>query len=79
MCPNQMNKEYLKPVIRLLSMKTNRLLEGSPIIVAVTPGEGNYDPGTVEPLDDVLHSRFGFWDDIDDNLLEDIEDINDYD
>lgn len=81
MCPNQMNKEYLKPVIRLLSMKTNRLLGGSPLAGHAgsgdRPGEGE-KPVPIDE-DNPLFSRFGFWDDIDDNLLEDIEGINDYD
>jgi len=72
-----MNKEYLKPEIRLLSMKTNRLLGISP--AGGLAGGGEYGTENPEPIDDPVFSRFGFWDDMDEDLLEDIEDINDYD
>lgn len=69
----KMKKEYCKP-------DTHYVLVGTYLMSVVSnkeqgPYEGGHEDG--EGGDEL--SRFGFWDDFDEDLLEDVEDINDID
>ena len=72
-----MKKEYFKPEIRFVAMSKSPFMAESPVQVGGPPDGG----GTSEhgEYGDGLEngSRFGFWDDFDEDLLEDVEDIND--
>ena len=77
-----MKKEYFKPEIRFVAMSKSPFMTMSPVVIGGTNlnGEdeseeliptGNSNTNTGNP------SRFGFWEDFDEDLLEDVEDIND--
>ena len=71
-----MKKGYCKPNTRLVKlMSPYALLEESK---TVTTGGGNND---IEPGEVFGSSRYGFWDDFDEDLLEDMsrEEINELD
>lgn len=66
----EMKKTYCKPETRYFLVSLYSMLMGSKIQAGGDNEEGQYG-GEL--------SRFGFWDDFDEDILEDIEDINDID
>ena len=70
-----MKKEYYKPETRYFMLAANNPLM-EPSNKKLTP-EGNAgEPGN--PGGEMAR-RFDFWEDFDEDLLEDIEDVNDFD
>ena len=70
-----MKKEYFKPEIRFVAMSKSPFMTTSPVVIAGGNINGTYEGDPNDPL--IEESRFGFWDDFDDDLLNDVEDIND--
>ena len=72
-----MKKEYYKPETRYFMLAANNpLMEPSKKTNGTPAGNGGEgeDGGELKES-----SRFAFWDDFDEDLLEDIEDVNDFD
>lgn len=70
-----MKKEYYKPETRYFMLAANNpLMEPS----QTTNGTPAGNAGEGEPGGEYTR-RFDFWEDFDEDLLEDIEDVNDFD
>ena len=81
-----MKKEYFKPEIRFVAMNKSPFMAGSTLTTGGYPeGGGGGGAGTGQSYgeDDKDNPLLGggsrFWEDFDEDLLEDIEDINDLD
>ena len=76
----KIKNKYCKPETRFIFV-SHFLLLGSPITVGGNSGGGAGNPGNQDPIDDPMTpaSRFGFWDDFDEDLLNDMDkdEIND--
>ena len=70
-----MKKDYCKPDTWLVNLMSPYALLGQS---KVPSGGGNND---IEPGEEFSSSRYGFWDDFDEDLLEDMsrEEINELD